>query len=572
MSELDVLQLTQLITQIPGAVFQLLRRPDGEWAVVYVSRGIQVLFGVDAAQVGDDGRGLINRIDPHDRRLVREAVDAASASLKPLICEFRVARATDEVAAIRCHAIPERAPEGGVLWSGVLTDISDLKAVETALQENEERLRLALKAANQGLYDLNVATGEARVNDEYALMLGYDPHSFHETNAAWIARLHPDDHETTARAYREYVEGRTADYQVEFRQRTRDGKWKWILSLGCILERDEEGRPLRMLGTHTDISERKRREQALAESEERLALATRHNGIGIWDLDLRTRRMVWDESMYALYHVSKDAFSGTEAAWRATLHPDDLARADHEVREAIAKGTPLETEFRVCWPSGEIRYIRAVAKIFHGADGTPQRMLGTNIDITERKQLEIALRHQAHTDHLTGVGSRGFFMEQAELEINRAARYGNALSIFMLDIDHFKQINDTYGHRAGDRVLIALADCCRATLREVDVIGRIGGEEFAVLLPNAPEQEAADVGERLRATIAGTAVALDDTTIVRITVSIGITTVQAGESDVDRVLKRADDALYEAKHLGRNRVCVGRPAPMARADEATAPR
>lgn len=132
------------------------------------------------------------------------------------------------------------------------------------LEESRERLNLALQAANQGIYDLNVQTGAAIVSPEYATMLGYDPAGFIETNAAWIERLHPEDHDRVARVYRDYVEGKIPEYVVEFRQRAASGAWKWILSVGKLVERDADGRPLRMLGTHTDITERKQNEQMLA--------------------------------------------------------------------------------------------------------------------------------------------------------------------------------------------------------------------------------------------------------------------------------------------------------------------
>ena len=115
-------------------------------------------------------------------------------------------------------------------------------------------------AAEQGLYDLDVQTGEAVVTPEYARMLGYDPAEFTETNERWIERLHPDDREAVAGAYRAYVAGETPEYRVEFRQRTKSGDWKWILSIGRIVQYDETGRPLRMLGTHTDITKRKEAE------------------------------------------------------------------------------------------------------------------------------------------------------------------------------------------------------------------------------------------------------------------------------------------------------------------------
>jgi diguanylate cyclase (GGDEF)-like protein/PAS domain S-box-containing protein len=127
----------------------------------------------------------------------------------------------------------------------------------TALQTSEERLRLALRAANQGLYDINLQTDETIVSPEYALMLGYDPATFRETIESWRARLHPDDVERTGQAYRDYKAGKTAQYNVEFRLRTQQGAWKWMLSVGQFTEWDAAGQPTRLLGTHTDISDRK---------------------------------------------------------------------------------------------------------------------------------------------------------------------------------------------------------------------------------------------------------------------------------------------------------------------------
>jgi PAS domain S-box-containing protein len=152
---------------------------------------------------------------------------------------------------------------------------------EQRLRESEERLRLALLAANQGLYDLNVQAGEAVVSPEYARMLGFDPDSFRETNAAWRDRLHPEDREEVYRVYQEYIEGRRNDYRVEFRQRTSSGDWQWILSLGRIVEYDKDGNPLRMLGRHTDITERKRIEADRLEMERRLLHAQKLESLGV---------------------------------------------------------------------------------------------------------------------------------------------------------------------------------------------------------------------------------------------------------------------------------------------------
>ena len=138
-----------------------------------------------------------------------------------------------------------------------------LSIANAALRESEERLSLALKAAGQSIYDSDLKTGEAIVSPEYAVMLGYDPVDFHETTAKWIQRVHPDDKKLVADVYRAYIKGEIQEYKVEFRQKTKDGNWKWILSLGKISERDAAGNPLRMIGTHTDITERKQAEEQI---------------------------------------------------------------------------------------------------------------------------------------------------------------------------------------------------------------------------------------------------------------------------------------------------------------------
>lgn len=166
------------------------------------------------------------------------------------------------------------------------------------------------------------------------------------------------------------------------------------------------------------------------------------------------------------------------------------------------------------------------------------------------------LTQQAHTDFLTNLNGRRYFMELAEIELARTVRYGGALSLLMLDIDHFRKINDSYGHKTGDRVLRALAELCRKSLREVDIVGRLGGEHFALLLPETDEAHALEVAGRLRQALAGHGLSLTAGRFVRFTVSIGVATLKNKECDLDKLLSQADEALYEAKRSGRNRVCT----------------
>lgn len=182
-------------------------------------------------------------------------------------------------------------PLAALLLGSLLTGLLKRQRTLKELVAGEERLRLSLASARQGIYDLNLKTGEARVSPEYAIMLGYDPSGFRETHAAWLERLHPDDHQKAAQTLNDYLAGNLPEYRVEFRQRKRSGDWIWILSIGKLIERDPQGQPLRMVGTHTDISDQK-----LALEQVRTAIA-------------ETRRLLEssDQARLALLSVIEDS-------------------------------------------------------------------------------------------------------------------------------------------------------------------------------------------------------------------------------------------------------------------------
>jgi len=147
-------------------------------------------------------------------------------------------------------------------------------------------------------------------------------------------------------------------------------------------------------------------------------------------------------------------------------------------------------------------------------------------------------------------------MALANQELQRAIRFGNPLSLLMVDLDHFKRINDSFGHKSGDNVLKKFAEICRMAFREFDVIGRLGGEEFAILLPEASEAQAIEVAERLRARIAAASISTVQNAVIQFTASIGLASLASKHDSLDMLLSHADDALYQAKHAGRNRVSV----------------
>jgi PAS domain S-box-containing protein len=258
------------------------------------------------------------------------------------------------------------------------------------LQASEERLRLALMAANQGLYDLNVQTGEAKISPEYATMLGYDPVGFQLTVNKWIERMHPDDREPVTAAYRDYISGKIPEYRVEFRQRTKAGGWKWILSLGKVVEYDNAGRPLRMLGTHTDITERKQAEEALRENEIfiRTVLDNLPIGIAVNSVAPAVEFLYMNDNFPKFYRTTREALATSDAFWEAAYEDPTFREAIRkQVMEACASGDPsrMQWEDVPLFRTGEeTAYIVARNMSIPGQEV----MISTVWDVTDRKRNE----------------------------------------------------------------------------------------------------------------------------------------------------------------------------------------
>ncbi len=259
------------------------------------------------------------------------------------------------------------------------------RQAEQNLRDSESRLRLALMAADQGLYDLNVQTGEAIVSPEYARMLGYDPLSFIETNASWRDRMHLEDRELVYQIYTDYISGLREDYQVEFRQLTRQGEWKWILSLGKVVEWDHQGHPLRMLGTHTDISERKAKELILQQSEEALLRAQALAKLGSWHLNLESNMLTWSKETFRIFGI-EDNTPLTYEGFLACVVPEDRERVDFAWQAALT-GAAYDIEHRIN-VKGQIKWVRERAEITINSVGRLVEVLGTVEDISEHKRAE----------------------------------------------------------------------------------------------------------------------------------------------------------------------------------------
>lgn len=305
---------------------------------------------------------------------------------------------------------------------------SDLSInIEDALRQREEQLRFVLDGSELGFWDWNIETQSVKRNERWAIMLGYTYEEIQQTTQQWTDFIYPDDRERAWASIKDVLEGRSLIHKIEYRMLHKDGGYRWILDQAKVMQRDNHGKPIRMCGTHTDV--------------------------------------------------------------------------------------------------------------------------------TDRKNMELELERQAHIDYLTGINNRRHFMMLANNELRRDKRHHHELSLLMFDVDHFKSINDQYGHQVGDLVLQKLVIECRDNLRTEDIFGRIGGEEFAVLLPETEVKAAIEVAERLRMVTTNTFLVLENGKSLHVTISVGVTSCACIE-DIDLLLSQADKALYNAKNSGRDKVCI----------------
>jgi PAS domain S-box-containing protein len=357
--------------------------------------GRYLLFNREAARIiGRRPEEVLGRDDraifPPEQAELLMAVGRQVIAENRTVTNEEVLNTADGTAVFLATKGPLHDAAGGVVGVfGISRDITARKRAEDELRAREERLRLALQAADQGLYDLNVQSGEAVVSPEYALMLGHDPGQFRETNAAWIERLHPDDREPVAAAYRDYVAGKLPEYRVEFRQRTKDGAWKWILSLGKIVERDPQGRPLRMLGTHTDITARKHAEEALRQNEAltRAVLDNLPIGVAVNSVDPAVP-FYMNDNFPRFYRTTREQLTDPDAFWTAVYEDPAFREAiKKRVLDDCASGDPQ----RMHWV--DVPITRAGAETTYiTARNTPvpgrPLMISTVWDVTERKRAE----------------------------------------------------------------------------------------------------------------------------------------------------------------------------------------
>jgi two-component system, cell cycle sensor histidine kinase and response regulator CckA len=275
---------------------------------------------------------------------------------------------------------------------GIARDITERKQAEAALIASEERLDLAMAVKNEGIWDWNLSTNDSIFDDRYYTMAGYSHGEFPQDFTNWAAHVHPDDLATADAALKAYLAGQSEVFDIEFRFKCKDGSWMWIQGRGKIVERDKNGYPLRLIGTHTDITERKRAEEQLRKGEERFLLAMRASNDGLFDWNLETNEIYYSPAWKNMLGYEDHELPNDFSVWENTIDPEDAKKSWALHQKLITKQIDrFVIEFKMKHKDGHWVDILSRAEAIFNDSGKAVRMIGTHTDITERKRAEEAL-------------------------------------------------------------------------------------------------------------------------------------------------------------------------------------
>ena len=400
-----------------------------------------------------------------------------------------------------------------------------------------------------GIFETDPAGSCTFVNERWCELTGLDREA--ALADGWAKALHPEDREAVLAEWTAATtEGR--EFQSEYRFLRPDGSCVWVVGSAAALH-SPDGTVTGFLGSCADITAHRRLQIDRALQEETFSQAFDHAPIGIalvspegrW---LRVNRALCDLTGYAEGELLGKTFQDI-------THPDDLEKdLEHVERMLAGEISTYQMEKRYFRADGHTIWVLLSVSLISDADGVPLHFISQIQDITERKTFERDLAHQADHDGLTGLMNRRRFSLELRKELARARRHGHSAALLFIDLDDFKGINDSLGHKVGDDLIRAVGSALAARVRGSDVLARLGGDEFGVLLTETDLDGARIVANELSTAIREAQLRIGERT-VRITASIGMTPLDAHGSE-DDLLIAADLAMYEAKQAGRDRIAV----------------
>ncbi len=506
-------------------------------------------------------------LDPASRDVLASGrpQQIGSDFLVPLACDDQVAGLIEIAGA----SASDLASGGMQFWralGGLVGEAVHNAEHHRAIQDELRRFRALVEQMPAITYVDRVGSGEPiYVSPQLEALSGVAVEQWYDGTDGWTGRVHPDDRERAFELYRQAVTSGTP-YWDEYRLLDADGNERWFHDRAVIV-RDASGAPMEIQGVIHDITDRKTAEQALVDSEARLRAAENRYRTLVEQLPLAIYVNDLDDAGTALYRSpATETITGRSAEeWAADpgllakiVHSDDRERVLAELAAATAAGSHLSTEYRIERPDGSIVWVLDESAVVQdGGAGRPCRQ-GYLLDMTAHRQVEEELAHVAEHDPLTGLPNWAMFQQRVREAVGRAEAAGRGAAVLLVDLDDFKLVNDSFGHAAGDALVVDAARRLAEAVDDAGAVSRLGGDEFAVLLADLDPGRggsgtglAADaMAERVRAALR--APAEIDGTEIYCPASVGISLYPEDAADPATLLKYADTALFQAKAAGRD--------------------
>ncbi len=435
-----------------------------------------------------------------------------------------------------------------ILIAGIAYFISRIKSSKIVLKESQERMEHALEGTNNGLWDWDVQHSDLYLSPRFEIILGYAPGEINTKIHSLKALIHHDDINTVRKKLVAHLKGQSQIFESEHRSRKKDGSWVWTQVCGKVVERDDNQKALRMVGTQADITERKIVEEQLQQGA--MVFETVSEAVTICNQD--NKIVAINQAFSDITGYTKDEVIGND--------PKMLSSGKHDKVFYSQMWSELNTTG--VW-QGEIWNRRKNGEVFpewlsiatiRNNKNEIEQYIAVFSDITQRKEDEELIRFQANYDALTELPNRHLLMERLGFELQRSKRENSIVALMFIDLDRFKPVNDTYGHMVGDQLLWEVSKRLTNHVRETDMVARLGGDEFTVVLPNIESiNEVEHMARRILHEIARPFHLSGNELFI--SVSIGITIYPNDASDLPTLMTNADNAMYRAKDDGRNTLC-----------------
>jgi len=431
---------------------------------------------------------------------------------------------------------------------------------EEALSESNERFELAMRGANDGMWDWNIENNTVYYSPRWKQMLGCPDMEVGDRLEEWSTRVHPEDREAAEMDVQHHLNGKTPLYENKHRIKHRDGRYRWHLERG-ICVRNAQGQATRMVGTTTDITERELAEDALFAEKER-ALVTLHSiGDAVLTTDECGRVTYLNPAAELLTGWINEEVTGKPLDDIIEMYDEHSGmQLENPVHRCLQNGAVISLELNTLLidRQGKKKPITDSAAPIRDRDGSIIGAVMVCHDISDSRRMARQMSWQATHDSLTGLINRRELEHRLQQLIGTPAEEMQPHAFLYIDLDQFKVVNDTSGHMAGDELLRQLSFLLKDEVRESDTLARLGGDEFGVLLLSCPEHKARLIAENMHKTIREFRFVWRDKSF-EIGASIGLVMIGPESGNIAHVMSMADMACYAAKDMGRNRIHIYQP-------------